>query len=82
MYILELICKIFTKKPKETTPNVEFPAQNIEGEIPRYNEDYEACEHTFLPIDSSNEVFACTKCGILKKRSELKNKNFFMRKEL
>ncbi len=31
-----------------------------------------------MPIDSTNEVLSCTKCGFLAKRKDLKNKNFFM----
>lgn len=68
MYIIELIIKKLTQKK-------EKPIYNplTENEF----DDYEDCEHTFMPIDSTNEIFSCTKCGILKKRSELKNKNFF-----
>lgn len=69
MFIIELIIKKLTqKKPK-----------------PEYNplsEDetsYESCEHTFMPVDSTNETLSCTKCGILVKKSELKSKNFFIR---
>ncbi|MFA7658279.1 MAG: hypothetical protein WCY19_02480 [Candidatus Gastranaerophilaceae bacterium] len=42
-------------------------------------QDYEACEHTFMPVDSTNETLSCTKCGLLAKKNELKNKNFFIR---
>ena len=35
------------------------------------------CEHIFMPIDSTGEILACSKCGELKKRSELKDENFF-----
>ena len=37
------------------------------------------CEHIFLPIDSTGEILACSKCGDLKKRSDLKDKNIFKR---
>lgn len=69
MYILELIIKKLTQKKEKPVYN---PLQ--EGEI----QDYEACEHTFMPLDSTNEVLSCTKCGLVVKRSELKNKNFFI----
>jgi len=69
MYIIELLIKIFTHKKEKPMydPLSESPMQ-----------DYEVCEHTFMPIDSTNETLSCTKCGILVKRSELKNKNFFI----
>ncbi|MEI8128969.1 MAG: hypothetical protein WCG95_05065 [bacterium] len=43
------------------------------------NQDYESCEHLFMPIDSTAEILSCTKCGTLIRRSELKNKNFFVK---
>lgn len=70
MYIIELLIKILTNKKEKPMYN---PLS--EPEI----QDYEDCEHTFMPIDSTNEILSCTKCGILVKRSELKNKNFFAR---
>lgn len=57
MYIFEFIFKVIkdikakNKKPKD-----------VEGE-----ELYPVCEHTFLPVDSTKKVLACTKCGIIKK---------------
>jgi len=69
MYIIELLIKILTHKKEKPTYNpLSEPLMD----------DYEACEHTFMPIDSTNETLSCTKCGILAKRSELKNKNFFV----
>lgn len=73
MYIIELIIKKFTQRREKPTYN---PMQ--EDEVSE-NEDYEACEHTFMPIDSTGETLSCTKCGFLAKKSELKNKNFFMK---
>jgi len=69
MYFIEYIIKKFTQKKEKPTYN---PVS--ESEI----EDYENCEHVFMPIDSTGETLSCTKCGILKKRSELRNKNFFI----
>lgn len=71
MYFIELIIKKLTQKKEKPTYN---PMQNSKIE------DYESCEHIFMPIDSTNEILSCTKCGIIKKRSELKNKNFFLNK--
>ncbi len=55
MYIFELIYKIYNdlKRPKPKT-----------GE----NEDeYQNCEHLFVPVDSTKKVLACLKCGLIKK---------------
>lgn len=70
MYFIEFIIKKLTQKKEKPIYNP------LEENTPP--ENYEVCEHIFMPIDSTNEILSCTKCGILKKRSELKNKNFFM----
>lgn len=69
MYFIELIVKKLTKKGDKENYS---PVLNTE------DADYEACEHTFMPVDSTNETLSCTKCGIVVKKDELKNKNFFM----
>jgi hypothetical protein len=79
MYIFELIAKLLSKVKK---PPKEEIMPNFEVNPNLSNSSDESCDHNFMPLDSSNEILACTKCGILKKRSDLKNKNFFMRKEL
>lgn len=68
MYILELIAKLI-KNEKEERPN------NMPPEI-----DYEnTCNHIFLPIDSTGEILACSKCGLTVKNdpSKIKPKNPF-----
>lgn len=72
MYLLELIIKKLTQKKERPIYN---PLSSNE------NSDYENCEHIFMPIDSTNEILSCSKCGVLVKRSELKNKNFFVQAE-
>lgn len=56
MYIFELVYKIIEnlKNPKKKPP-VNF------------EDEYEACEHVFVPVDSTKKVLACMKCGIIKK---------------
>lgn len=67
MYFIELIIKkIIRKKDK---PICDVPDNE--------RRDYECCEHTFMPVDSENEILSCTKCGFMAKRSNLANKNFF-----
>lgn len=66
MYIIEFIIKKLTQRKEKPNPLSKEDSQ-----------DYESCEHTFMPLDSTNETLSCTKCGIIAKRSELKKKNFF-----
>lgn len=69
MYLIELIVKKFFNREEKQKNN---PPNNISSE------DYENCEHIFMPVDSTNEILACTKCGFLVKKKDLKNKNFFL----
>ena len=60
MYFIELLIKRWEEKKKNkrvgSVKQVSTPL------------DYEKCNHTFMPIDSTGKIFACTKCGeILKK---------------
>ena len=72
MYIIELILK---KILKHNTPPQE-PEIQIESSE---NQDVisEECKHTFMPIDSSGEVFSCIKCGVVVKRKDLTPNNPF-----
>ena len=49
MYFIEKILKLFYPKRK-----------NILNYTPQ---DIDKCNHLFVPIDSSGEYLACTKCG-------------------
>ena len=69
MYFIEFIIKKLTQKKEKPIYN---PNPSDE------NRDYESCEHVFMPVDSTAETLSCTKCGFLVKRSDLKNKNFFV----
>jgi hypothetical protein len=70
MYFIELIIKKLTQKKELPTYNPEAQSEN---------QDYESCEHIFMPVDSTEEILSCTKCGILVNRKDLKNKNFFIK---
>lgn len=72
MYIIELLIKKFFKKSGTNIKNSSTES---------YEDEYEKCEHIFMPIDSTNETLACRNCGLIKKRSELKNKNFFIQEK-
>lgn len=72
MYFIEFILKKFLKFRKSHDEEQIFT--DAPGE---FDSDYELCEHIFMPIDSTNDVLACTKCGLVVNRAELKKKNFF-----
>ena len=73
MYIIEKIIRTYLKlKRKEN--NFSFSTNTQKEEL----EDVLTCKHNFMPIDSTGEILACSKCGyvVTKKRLD-KNKNFF-----
>ena len=58
MYIIELLLKRWNER------NIKRVVQRKQNIPP----DYDKCDHTFMPIDSTGKIFACSKCGeILKK---------------
>lgn len=73
MYIFELIVQYIKgkkyKKLREYNP--------VELEPDGLAENPEDCEHLFMPLDSSNEMFACKYCGLVVSKDKLKNKNIF-----
>ncbi len=66
MYIIELFIKWLNKNQRGNGANPQnlFAAKNV------FNEEVETlnCEHNFMPVDSTGEVLACTKCGFVVKR--------------
>ena len=77
MYFIELIVNaILNRKKNKQKSDTDFdPMQE------NFEEDYESCEHIFMPIDSNGDILACRNCGLVVNRKDLKNKNFFMRKK-
>ncbi len=72
MYIIEKLIKLYLKsKKEETLPLIPNDDDNTELE------DVLTCKHTFMPIDSTGRILACSKCGYLvtKKRAMKKSKN-------
>ena len=60
MYIIELLLKKFRERNHKK--RVVVPDREGNSFL------YEKCDHTFMPIDSTGKIFACSKCGeILKK---------------
>ncbi|MCM1004379.1 MAG: hypothetical protein NC408_08570 [Candidatus Gastranaerophilales bacterium] len=61
MYIFEVFIKWLNKRS----------SKEIQPEKPNYTEVDEAltCEHNFMPVDSTGNVLACTKCGFVMKKN-------------
>lgn len=71
MYIIEKLIKL-CKKLKHKENKIIIP--NIEDNYEL--EDIYTCKHTFMPIDSTGETLACSKCGyLITKKELLKKKN-------
>lgn len=82
MYFIELLVKYFKKDRfievlDEHDKNAALnPLENIPEEEFDPN-----CEHIFMPIDSTGEVLACSKCGLVVNKKDMRYKNFFMNKD-
>lgn len=73
MYIIEKILKLYFKYRKKEK---EIIINNDREEVEL--EDVITCKHHFMPIDSTNQIFACSKCGYLVTKKRLtKEKNIF-----
>ena len=73
MYIIEKIIKTYLKLTKKE--KIFSYTTNVKNEE---LEDILTCKHNFMPIDSTGEILACSKCGYVVTRKRLdKNKNFF-----
>lgn len=59
------------KKYKRRTSFDPFAQDNIETS--------EDCEHVFLPVDSTGEILACSKCGLVVNKKDMKDINIFKR---
>lgn len=68
MYIFEWITKFI--KGKTYKPSVRTDYITSDGEDLLENPD--ECEHVFMPLDSSEEFFACKYCGIVVSKENLK----------
>ena len=82
MYFIELLVKYF-KKDRFTEVLDEHDknaALNPMENIPEEEFDPN-CEHIFMPIDSTGEVLACSKCGLVVNKKDMRYKNFFMNKD-
>ncbi|MCD7780251.1 MAG: hypothetical protein LUH05_06220 [Candidatus Gastranaerophilales bacterium] len=67
MYIIEKLIKTYLKlTKKENIIPIAADEETVELE------DILTCNHNFMPIDSTGEILACSKCGYIvsKKRLE------------
>ena len=79
MYFIELFVK-YLKKDR-----IEKIIDKLEDEraIDPLNlsfedeDDSSTCEHVFMPVDSTGETFACSKCGLIISRKAYEKRNFF-----
>ncbi|MCQ2739116.1 MAG: hypothetical protein MJ237_02685 [bacterium] len=62
MYIIEVFIKWLNKRQ----------VKEIKLKKPNFKEIDEAqnCRHQFMPVDSTGDVLACTKCGFVVKKRE------------
>ena len=61
MYFIEQLVKLFHSKKSN---KIKYTALEIDS-----------CNHLFLPIDSSGEFLACTKCGKLVNKNDINKSN-------
>ena len=73
MYIIEKLVKLYLKYSNKEQ-KIHLPRNEDNQEL----EDIITCKHNFMPIDSTGEILACSKCGyvVTKKRLD-KNRNIF-----
>lgn len=79
MYILELLVKIFQKDKVEKLIEKYEKERAVDplNEKFEQEENSETCEHIFMPIDSTKEIFACSKCGLIITKEVYEKRNFF-----
>ena len=72
MYIIELFIKWLNKNKRGTGANPDNTLKeginmNPDGEITTepLPDDALTCDHSFMPVDSTGLVLACTKCGFV-----------------
>lgn len=69
MYIIEKLIKLYLKCTKKEQMIV-LPDNEDNSEL----EDVITCKHNFMPIDSTGEILACSKCGYVISKRKLNEK--------
>ncbi len=67
MYIIELFIKWLNKNKRGAGANPQGIYKETFDESP---DEALTCRHNFMPVDSTGNVLACTKCGFVVKRNE------------
>lgn len=67
MYIVELFIKWLNKNKRGSGANPENIYQE-EGKT--ITDEALTCKHNFMPVDSTGQFLACTKCGYVVKKNE------------
>ena len=62
MYIFELMYKIGQKIKEINQPKMK-----------KEDAEEEVCDHIYLPVDSTKEILACTKCGMIIRAKDIIN---------
>ena len=75
MYLIELIVKWINPKKKY------LPKKQYDPFAQEDLQDDSDCRHVFLPVDSTGETLACSKCGLLVNKKDLKDENIFKRSD-
>lgn len=84
MFIFEFIKKYWYKtyrEPKILEEEKCIKQYDATDDSPDFTEDYETCEHVFMPVDSTGEILACTKCGILANKEDVIKKIYLKEKK-
>ena len=68
MFIFEWIAKFIKGKTYKPFVRTDYIPSDGEDLLENPND----CEHVFMPLDSSNEIFACRYCGMLVRKEYLK----------
>ena len=69
MYIFELLTKLFKKNKSSNEYLYKNDTKIMTDDT---FENPSECAHIFMPLDSSNEYFACKNCGIVIRANEIK----------
>ena len=66
MYIIELFINWLNKnrRGKGANPDKTYKESELSGGTNEVDEAIN-CEHNFMPVDSTGNVLACTKCGFV-----------------
>ena len=69
MYIIEKLIRLYFKfKNKGDKP------YNPQNEVSEELEDVLTCNHNFMPIDSTGNILACSKCGYVVAKDSVSKK--------